>query len=565
MVAKSGLVRALLAFAMVCALGCGPPPVRTRVAKVRPLSPAAYSHYLRGRIAVIEGDYDRAVAELNKASLAAPTEAAIRVAYIDALYRTGAKKRARGEVESAQKRWPSHAGVWLLSGRIYRGLSEHTAAVKALEKAIDLDPETESAYLNLASAWLTLGHPGRAEKSYRRLLRRDRDSVEGHYQLAVRLMTRSAWHQAERQLEQVVELDPDHLKALVALAQTRRSLGKKRESIQVLREAFDRSGGDADLGEKLVIDLLEMGSRREAVDLLDSLDRSDLPARVRLSLGRLYLQIGEADSALHMAESILEVHPASASTRVLRAQALIMLQRRSEAVPVLLEIPESATQWPGARGLAAELLAQDGKIEEARKLVDEALGAKPNEVDLLIASSTVYEHAKRPAKARQVLETAVERDPDDTDLLYAWGALEDRLGDSTKALELMERVLVNDSSNVSAMNFIGYSLADRSEDLPRAEKLLSRALELAPADGYVLDSFGWLRFRQKRLKDAEDLITRAHRLAPAVPEIVWHMAEIAAARGKRIRAVQLLRKAKALRPDPQLGQRIETRIEALSN
>jgi tetratricopeptide (TPR) repeat protein len=93
--------------------------------------------------------------------------------------------------------------------------------------------------------------------------------------------------------------------------------------------------------------------------------------------------------------------------------------------------------------------------------------------------------------------------------------------------------------------------------------MLTRALELAPGDGYVLDSVGWLRFHQKRYADALALLERAARLAPAEPEILWHLGELHLAMRQPRRALAVYERARALGPDEPVRRRIEVRTQAL--
>ena len=89
--ARAAAVAAVIA-ALACtgtvACGSSHPAPRASQRPVVPLSPAAYAHYLRGRIAMFEGDYPHAVMQFRAATSAAPTEAPVYVALIEALGRS---------------------------------------------------------------------------------------------------------------------------------------------------------------------------------------------------------------------------------------------------------------------------------------------------------------------------------------------------------------------------------------------------------------------------------------------------------------------------------------------
>jgi tetratricopeptide (TPR) repeat protein len=59
-------------------------------------------------------------------------------------------------------------------------------------------------------------------------------------------------------------------------------------------------------------------------------------------------------------------------------------------------------------------------------------------------------------------------------------------------------------------NNLGYSMAERGENLDEAETLLVRALATLPEDGSVLDSLGWVRYKRGRVNDGVDASGKAY-------------------------------------------------------
>ena len=80
----------------------------------------------------------------------------------------------------------------------------------------------------------------------------------------------------------------------------------------------------------------------------------------------------------------------------------------------------------------------------------------------------------------------------------------------------MQQVLALDPENVNALNYVGYSWAERGEKLEEAETLIRRALEISPDDGYITDSLGWVYYKmaeslfaESRKEEALGLLERA--------------------------------------------------------
>src|SRR5688572_17101635 len=70
------------------------------------IPPSAYEHYIRGRMASLEGDHKLAVAEFRLASAIAPDQPELRVAAAEELLAAGMTEHARQELALILKTWP---------------------------------------------------------------------------------------------------------------------------------------------------------------------------------------------------------------------------------------------------------------------------------------------------------------------------------------------------------------------------------------------------------------------------------------------------------------------------
>jgi len=87
----------------------------------------------------------------------------------------------------------------------------------------------------------------------------------------------------------------------------------------------------------------------------------------------------------------------------------------------------------------------------------------------------------------------------------------------------MEKVIALDPKHATALNYLGYTFADRNMRLPEAEKLVQRALEIRPDDGFFLDSLAWVHYRQGDFRRAEEELHRALKYVPDDPVILEHL------------------------------------------
>lgn len=219
---------------------------------------------------------------------------------------------------------------------------------------------------------------------------------------------------------------------------------------------------------------------------------------------------------------------------------------------------DEALQWfggiaPGeyylrARQHAAALLAKQGKLDEARRQLAGAEAANPSErAQLLIGEAQLLREAGKLADAHAVLEAGLTKQPDQPDLLYEIALVAERMGRPDELERRLRRLIELKPDHAHAFNALGYSLADRNERLPEARKLIERALELSPNDPFILDSKGWVQFRQGEPKAALETLNAAFNLR-ADPEIAAHLGEVLWVLGRQSEAKATL--DKALRENP---------------
>ena len=112
----------------------------------------------------------------------------------------------------------------------------------------------------------------------------------------------------------------------------------------------------------------------------------------------------------------------------------------------------------------------------------------------------------------------------------------------------LRHLLTLKPDHAHALNALGYSLAERNLRLDEANELISRALALAPDDPFIMDSMGWVQFRQGKLAEALKTLEKAYAIR-ADPEIAAHLGEVLWTLGRKEEAARLLGEAAKKSPD----------------
>jgi tetratricopeptide (TPR) repeat protein len=112
-------------------------------------------------------------------------------------------------------------------------------------------------------------------------------------------------------------------------------------------------------------------------------------------------------------------------------------------------------------------------------------------------------------------------------------------------------VIALNPESAQGYNALGYSFADRNLRLDEAAQLIDKAMMLKPDDAAILDSKGWLLFRQGKLPEAREYLRMAFAKMPD-GEIAAHLGEVLWALGKRDEAAAVWREAAKAHPDNEV-------------
>jgi Flp pilus assembly protein TadD len=221
------------------------------------------------------------------------------------------------------------------------------------------------------------------------------------------------------------------------------------------------------------------------------------------------------------------------------ADSSVALQARSKAVGILL-----------ARGDRAEAVA----------LLDDYAADHPeSEFETRLAEARLFADHGEADTGLKLLATALERHPHHPAIEYDRAVILERAGRVRESIDVLERLYRERPDDPVLMNALGYTLADHSLELGRAESLIRRALNATPDSPAVLDSVGWVRFRQGDPKGAVPDLEHAYTLGHD-SDIAAHWGEALWMSGKHQEARRVWAAAVAREPDAPLLKSTMSRL-----
>ena len=248
------------------------------------------------------------------------------------------------------------------------------------------------------------------------------------------------------------------------------------------------------------------------------MDRNPSKVQVRDYLGLLYEQADQFEEAIQTYQFNIELDPTFYDSQIHLGYLFYRLKRYEEAVPHLRRSLELNPRGPESHLLLGLTYTQSQQHKMAVETFEQGLDRHPKNVDLRFNLGTVYDKLERFPDVVREMEAVLELNPDHAD----------------------------------ALNYLGYSYADRGMNIDEAVVLTQRAVALKPDNGYYVDSLGWALFKMGRIQEALVEIKRAAQLVKDDPVIFEHMGEIYLLQNARDKAKQAWLQSIGL--DPRNGE-----------
>lgn len=277
------------------------------------------------------------------------------------------------------------------------------------------------------------------------------------------------------------------------------------------------------------------------------LARASDPPRELLTLtahlGYAELQAGRAEDAIATFERARSMSGGAATFDAALIQAHMLARKYDRAAELAHAARARRPDDVRLAQLEARALARAGRGDRAVVVMRDVLTDHADDVQAHLTLAEVLQEAKRKDEADAVLVQAAARFPTDVNVPFQRGALLEQRKDFAGAEAAFREALSRDPLHAPSLNYLGYMLAERGERLDEAVSLVERALAIDPDNGAYLDSLGWALFKQKRIEKAEPLLRRAAEQAPANSVVQDHYGDVLWAAGKRPEAVAAWKQA----------------------
>ena len=460
---------------------------------------------------------------------------------------------------SAVSRWvelaPESTDAWQHKAQVSLRQKNVEDTTGALEKVINLSDDAPSVVINrVVNSILQQSDTEIGAQVLDQLGQRFPDSTDTQYGIGRFAMSKGERATALKAFDKALEIEPENVEALLSRAQLQVETGNADEALMPVEEFLNRNdeNATAQLGlARLLVEASKFERATVQFDVIASKFPDDADAH--LTIGLLALEIQRVQKAETYLQRVvaLEQHLDEANYYLGR----ISDSRREyrEAINRYTEV-EGGDNYITSQIRSAELHGLVGEVEKGRELIanlktytDEPVV----QIELINSESRLLNNDDQHEESLKVLSEGLERYSDDASLLYSRALVAERL-DKRELFEAdLQKVISAQPDNGYALNALGYFLVDRNERLDEAEKYLTRALELQPSDPAIIDSVGWLYYRQQKYDKSIDMLRKAHDILPD-PEIAAHLGEVLWVSGDETGATKVWEEALKASPDDDL-------------
>lgn len=482
-------------------------------------------------------------------------------------------------------------------------LNERGEAIAWVKRMIELRPDDTAARSLLANLYSAAGESDKAAAIYLDILADEPDNANVILLLATLYAGQERLAEGRALLEGLTHSHPDFHLAHYYLARLYRDLDDLDSALRSYERALDLHWSPGLAQE--VAGAYELAGRYEESLRLYRRMVADDPTdeRARGLLANIYLRMNRVDEALAELAELRHYSSDVDSVDLTIARILVDEERFAEAVALLHTLLADEPRLDAVRSLLVLAYYRMGHLGRSRALLEEIRPGDYGYEDAVLMLARIYHGDDDPTTAVKVLARALD-DPEHRYLsfyvtlalihaewhdagqgmlvfdralrelgrtakvLFEYGIYLQKIGNSEAALARMQEVLELDPHDPYALNFVGYTWADRGENLEQALEYISEAVRLRPEDGAIRDSLGWVYYRLGDYERALAELELAAQLLSYDPEIFDHLGDTYRQLGRLEDAVAAYRQAiELLDPEenPERWQAIHEKLEALDS
>lgn len=528
-------------------------------------------HFTLGESLAFEGNSERAIEEFKLTLVYDPKSVMVRLRLAMEYIRQGLLSEAIEQAEMAVQLDNHSTEGHLLLGGLFSSLKMYEEALEQYRFILSYSKDNQDARIYIGAILAEQKKYDEAVAAFEELEPYfDKGEKYKAFYYIGRVRAEQGgpknWTLAEKAFSKALERNSSDVESVLALVKVYERQGKDGSSLKLLESFQEKAGPDLRVAQHLSNIYLEKEMFEKAIkqlEYVEGFEPDDIAVKFRLGL--LYVEKKDYESAIVKFEGILKLEPQSDRPRFYLGAVYEELKRYDQAIEQFLKIAPSSGFYADAVIHAAYLNKLQTHFDRAIEIVEEAIEKRDDIPQFYAFYASLLDDKKAYQKGISMLTKAVERFPTQTQLLFFLGSMQERAGNSKATIENMEKVIELDPNHVQALNFLAYTYAELNENLGVAEELARRALSFQPKDGYILDTLGWILYKQNKIPEAIKQLELAYKLKSTEGIIAEHLGDAYYRHELVEKARKMYERAIEVETDGEKIDKIRKKIVAIDN
>ena len=392
-------------------------------------------------------------------------------------------------------------------------------------------PQNKKVRFQLAELYKKYKLYKKALNEYTQLLKQDPKDSQALYQQAFLHFYKSEYNQAANILKKLKDYMPENdlYKLYYLQAQIYRKKNQPDQAFSALKTA-------ASLQPQFLLPILDMfftysetKYSKKLIPILEKYqDNIGSQPQILLLLAHLYQQHNYKDKAIELLQFLVEEKPENWEFQLnlakMWSQKTGYEKQALNLMKNIVHVHPKAS--PEIYIIYADLLYQQQNFNSLSAVLQQAHSIFPKNTNILLYKALVHQETKQPGKA----------------------------------IACLKSLLNIDSNHINALNFLAFIYVEMNQNLKLAEQMAIKALKLSPKNSYVLDTAGWVLFKNGKLSQALNYLEQAYADNTAESLIAAHLAEVYYEMDMLDKSIELYKKAIGLETDEGKRKELQKKL-----
>jgi tetratricopeptide (TPR) repeat protein len=524
----------------------------------------SYSLFLESQAQKKQGDLKQAIYLLEKAIEKDPKSIYLKRELALSYLQNDQNNKALSVVDDILNVDPNDVDALIVDASIRKALNKDEDVKPTYEKALQIDPKRKGIYQILGKMYLDNGDLDGADRIFQQMVQNFNNDYVGYYYLGKIYELKKDTKKAEEAFLKSLALSPTSMEPRLELIQIYQTTRQTQKLIAVYEEIHKQYPDNIPVAIELGL-LYHKNFRVEAAEtIFQELGKNSIddPNVVKTVVQNLILQKRDQDAVIIL-KDMLKVAPDNGEIHYSIGVAYYNLGKYEPALQELQSVQPEAKFYMNAAIHMAIIYYKQKNIDKGIEVLKAAYDGSTDasKVDMIPYLVSLYREKGLIDEAKLIIAEGLAVDPKNIELIFELGVIYDKQGDTDEAIDQMKKVLDINPDHADALNYLGYTYADKGINLEEAEQMIRKALAQEPDNGYIIDSLGWVYYRKGQYTEATAYLERAVELVPDDPTILEHLGDLYLQMNKSDKAMEYFEKR--LRKKMIINRRSKRRLNPL--